>query len=158
MRIRPTMFAIVLALFAAVPALAQTKIADIQSNTFSGLRGLIVPPTLCTDVGNLVDGGILDVEGFGFITLNMAGESKGPGAGDVLAILVPNVAPFDVAYQQLGLVPVSLEMTARFNSGPGYFMAKQRKFEAGFPQYRVFFCNTSQATVQIAFFARKTLN
>ncbi len=157
MRRRVTVILLVLAVCAWLPALAQT-ISDLDSRTFAGVRGLAVPPTPRGDAGKLVDAGVIDVEGFAFLTLNLAAEMKGSGSGEVGAILIPDVPPYDAAFRQLGLVPAAIEISAPITGASAYLMAKQKKVEAGFPRYRVLFYNTSQTTLTVAFFARKTVN
>ncbi len=149
-----------LPLLLPLPAAAQSM-ADIESKDFAGVQGLVVPPIARTDASKLIDAGTLDVTNFAHVTLNLAGEVKGTaeGTGEIGAILIPDVPPFDAAFDQLGLVPASIEIAAQIPArGGAYFMAKQRKYELGFPRYRVLLYNTSGSTVTVALFAKKTLN
>ncbi len=156
---RPRVIVVLLLLgLCALHTAAGQSIADINSPTFAGVRGLSIPPTPRTDAGKLIDAGTLETVGFAYLTLNLAGEVKGEGKGEVGAILVPDLPPYDTAFQQLGLVPISLEISAAVTGASPYLMAKQKKVEVGFPRYRVLFYNTSQTTVTVAFFAHKTVN
>jgi peroxiredoxin len=67
--------------------------------------------------------------------LNLAGEVKDPGpkGGKLGAILVPDVDPFVHAFQQLGLLPVTIEIDVTLKPGAGYFMAEPKRADVGLP-------------------------
>jgi hypothetical protein len=124
-----------------------------------GVRNLQVPPVPRTDVANMVDAGTIDTEGFSHLTVNLAGELKGPAthAGTVTAILMPDLPPFDYAFETLGLLPASLEFSGNASPNGGlYLMAKQATLDVGFPRYRVLLYNTTGSTATVVFFAYRS--
>ena len=149
-----------LLVFAAGAILAGQTIGSVQeSQAMVGVRGLQVPPVARTDVANMIDAGVIDTEGFTHVTLNLAGELKSTSSKDgaVVAVLIPVQPPFDFAFESLGLLPASLEISASVAAHGGlYFMAKQATLEVGFPRYRVLLYNTSGAAANVALFAYRT--
>jgi hypothetical protein len=67
--------------------------------------------------------------------------------------LVPDVDPFVQAFQQLGLLPVTIEIDVTLKPGASYFMAEPKRADIGFPRYRVLFYNETAASVNASFFA-----
>lgn len=125
-----------------------------------GFRGILVPPVEKSDVTKLIDAGTIDADGFTYIVLNLAGESKEtptrPG-GTVGALLVPDVAPFDKVLTHLNVVAVPLEIKASMAAETyPYFWAKQARFDVGFPRYRVLLYNTTGVTATVAVFAYRS--
>jgi hypothetical protein len=144
---------------AASPLLAQTIGRIEGSEAMVGVRSVQVPPIARTDVANMVDAGTVETEGFAHVTVNLAGELKGPAthAGAVTAILIPDIAPFDYAFQTLGLLPASLEFSGKASPGGGlYLMAQQATLDVGFPRYRVLLYNTTGSTATVVFFAYRS--
>ena len=126
----------------------------IDMGQLVGFRGVIVPPVERADTADLVDCGTFDADGYSTLVVNLAGEMKDKPAktGVIGAILIPDVSPFDRAYANLLLLPVPLEITAPVTGqGFPYFMAKQTRFEVGFPRYRLLLYNStgSSATVTV---------
>jgi len=143
----------------SLPLRAQSIGRIDGSELMVGVRGLQVPPVPRTDVANMVDAGTIDTEGFAHLTVNLAGELKGPAThqGSVTAILIPDVAPFDYAFQTLGLLPASLEFSGKASPNGGlYFMAKQATLDVGFPRYRVLLYNTTGSTATVVLFAYRS--
>ena len=140
--------------------LAGQTIGTVQeSQAMVGVRGVSVPPVARTDVANMIDAGIIETEGFTHVTLNLAGELKSTASKDgaIVAVLIPVQPPFDFAFESLGLLPASLEISASVTAHGGlYFMAKQATLEVGFPRYRVLLYNTSGAAANVALFAYRT--
>jgi hypothetical protein len=125
-----------------------------------GFRGILVPPAEKTDVTKLVEAGTIDADGFTYLVLNMAGEMKEtptrPG-GTIGALLVPDVAPFDKVLTHLNVVPIPLEIKAAVTTDAlPYFMAKQARFDVGFPKYRVLLYNTTGVSATVAVFAYRS--
>lgn len=126
----------------------------INMGQLVGYRGVIVPPVERTDTADLVDCGTFDADGYSTLVVNLAGEMKDRPAktGVIGALLIPDVPPFNKAYSNLLLLPVPLEIAAPVTvQGFPYFMAKQSRFEVGFPRYRLLLYNStgSSATVTI---------
>ena len=79
------------------------------------------------------------------------------GALSVAAILIPDIPPFDYAFQSLGLLPASLEFFGKASPGGGlYFMAPQATLDVGFPRYRVLLYNPTGSTATVVFFAYRS--
>ena len=157
---RKTILACALSGLLLSSVVARGQIAPVEgSQAMVGAKGIQVPPVQRTEVGNMIDAGTIDAEGFTHLTVNLAAEMKGPAAhaGVVAAILIPDIAPFDLAYKTLGLLPASLEQAAAVTPQGGiYCMAKQQTLEIGFPRYRVLLYNTSGSAATVAFFAYRS--
>jgi len=156
---KPRWYVLAAALLTASSSLAQSIGRIEGSEAMVGVRGLQVPPVPRSDVANMVDAGTIDTEGFAHLAVNLSGELKGPAThqGTVTAILIPDIAPFDYAFQTLGLLPASLEFSGKAspNGGP-YFMAQQAILDVGFPRYRVLLYNTTGSTATVVFFAYRS--
>jgi hypothetical protein len=98
---------------------------------------------------------VFDCDGYKSLVLNLAGEIKDPvpKAGKLGAILVPDVEPFTQAFQQLGLLPVTIEIEVALKPGSGYYMAEPKRADIGFPRYRVLLFNETGHQVTANFFA-----
>jgi hypothetical protein len=140
----------------------QATLEQIDGSTaLVGIRGVSVATCSRTDVRSLVDAGAFDADGYTGLVLNLAGQMKGAdeAGGDVGAILIPDVAPFDRAYANMGLLPASLEIAVHVSSRTSpYFMAKQQRADVGFPRYRVLLFNETASPVGVSFFAYRTHN
>lgn len=124
-----------------------------------GVREVSVPMSKRVDVRSLLDVGVFSAEGFTGLVLNLAGQLRGADltGGDVGAILIPDLSPFDKAYMNMGLLPASLEISVRVSSHASpYFMAKQLRVEVGFPRYRVLLFNETNSPVSMSFFVYRT--
>lgn len=84
----------------------------------AGLRGIIVPPVEKTDVTKRVDAGTIATDGYACMALS-----------------------------SLNVVAIPLEIKAPAEAEPlPYLMAKLKRFDVGFPRYRVLLCNTTGAS------------
>jgi hypothetical protein len=117
---------------------------------------VVVPPVARTEIANLVVAGTIDTDGYRQVVLNLVGELKSASDAGVLGvILIPDVAPFDKAFLDRGLLPVAMELTAT-SMPDGRFMARQQTFDIGFPRYRVLLFNGSATTATASVFAYRT--
>jgi hypothetical protein len=126
------------------------------SATLLGVKALSVPSVDRSQTSMLVDAGTIDAEGFTTLILNLAGRLSGDAdlrGGSVGAVLIPDIDPFDKAFQTLGLLPESVEISVPIDKASGYFMAKQVKFDVGFPRYRVLLYNSTNQAATVSFFA-----
>lgn len=121
----------------------------------AAIRRVTVPHIPRANTTQLIDAGVFDCDGYKSIVLNLAGEIKDEvdKGGKLGAILVPDVEPFTQAFQQLGLVPVTIEIDVVLKPGSHYFMAEPKRADVGFPRYRVLLYNESGAAVTASFFA-----
>src|SRR5262245_20311480 len=119
------------------------------------IRRVTVPTAPRVQTTQLIDGGVFDCDGYKSIVINLAGEVKDPvpKGGKLGAILVPDVEPFVQAFQQLGLLPVTIEIDVTLKPGAAYYMAEPKRADVGFPRYRVLFYNETGASVNANFFA-----
>lgn len=160
--IRTTVIALAFMMLMLAPtaAMSQESLQAIDgSSALLGVRGVSVPPIKRTETRTLIDLGTIDTDGYERITLNLAGQMLGvdESGGEVGVILIPDIAPFDQAFTGMGLLPASLEITVVANSRPSqYFMAKQQRFDVGFPKYRALAYNASRSPVTISFFVYRT--
>ena len=141
-------------------ALVSNGTEPVAMGDLVGYRGILVPPVERTDVTKLVDAGTIEVDGYTYVVLNLAGEVKEtptrPG-GTVGALLVPDVAPFDKVLTQLNVVAAPLEIKASASTETyPYFWAKQARFDVGFPRYRVLLYNTTGVSATVAVFAYRS--
>jgi hypothetical protein len=134
----------------------QTAIS--QSGALIEKRGIVVHPVDRSQIQSLVDAGTIETEGFSDIVLNMAGMPSATNrkAGVVGAILIPDIPPFDEAFHKWGILPAVIELTAEVKAGETSFIAKQKRFDVGFPRYRILFYNTTDSNMTVAFFAYRT--
>jgi len=121
----------------------------------AAVRRVTVPTAPRAETTQLVDGGVFDCDGYKSLVLNLAGEVKDPvpKAGKIGAILVPDVEPFTQAFQQLGLLPVTIEIEVTLKQGAAYYMAEPKRADIGFPRYHVLFFNETGGTVTASLFA-----
>jgi hypothetical protein len=139
----------------APPSVAQSAGVEYDG-ALAAIRRVTVPTAPRSQTTQLVDGGVFDCDGYKSIVLNLAGEIKDPvpKAGKIGAILVPDVDPFTRAFQQLGLLPVTIEIDVTLKQGAGgYYMAEPKRADIGFPRYHVLFFNETGAAVTANFFA-----
>ena len=146
-------------LAAAFVAVASARAQEISSTAaFTALPMTQVSPVHRSEYTNLVEGGILDTDGWTYLVLNLAGEMKGtvPG-GNIGVILIPDRQLFRRAFQTLGVLPASLEMIVPLAAGtPPYFLARQQRFEIGFPRYRIYYYNETGQGATVNLFAYRT--
>jgi hypothetical protein len=145
---------------ATVPPSAATQAGQIGpidgSSTLVGVKALSVPTVERSQTSMLVDAGTVDTEGYTTLILNLAGRLSGDAGfkgGTVGAILIPDIDPFDKAFQTLGLLPESVEISVPVDRASPYFMARQVKFDVGFPRYRVLVYNSTNQAATVSFFA-----
>ena len=143
-------------LFAMFPLLIHAGYS--QSNALMEKRGIVVSPVDRSELQSLVDAGTIETEGFSDIVLNMAGMPSAANrkAGVVGAILIPDIPPFDEAFHKWGILPAVIELTADVKAGETSFIAKQKRFDVGFPRYRILLYNTTDSNMTVAFFAYRT--
>jgi hypothetical protein len=144
-----------LAISIAPPSIAQSAGVEYDG-ALAAIRRVTVPTAPRTQTTQMVDAGVFDCDGYKSIVLNLAGEIKDPvpKAGKIGAILVPAVDPFTQAFQQLGLLPVTIEIDVTLKQGAGgYYMAEPKRADIGFPRYHVLFYNETGAAVTASFFA-----
>lgn len=153
-RVAAPAWAALLALAIAPPSLAQSAGVEYDGSLVA-IRRIVVPSAPRHQTTQLVDAGVFDCDGYKSLVLNLAGEVKDPvpKGGKLGAILVPDVEPFTQAFQQLGLLPVTIEIEVALKPGAGYYMADPKRADIGFPRYRVLLFNETGHQVTANFFA-----
>lgn len=150
--------AIVLGVSVTIHAAEERAVAVGTSGSLIALRNVGVTPVERDQTNQLIDGGEIDTDGFVRLVINMTGQPEGTVSrpGIVGAVLVPAVAPYDFALRTLSILPAIIEVAFPVETSKAFFMSKQLKFDVGFPRYRVFFYNTTDAAIRVNFFAYRT--
>ena len=128
----------------------------VRLSTLVRRGDLIVAPVHPSDTTRLIDGGLIEAEGFGHVTLSLIGTTKGEvgRSGTVGAFLVPDVETAVEAFHERGDTLFALQVeAAAVSSASPYFASNQPRFQVGFPRYRVFLFNTSDKTVDAELYA-----
>jgi hypothetical protein len=148
---------LVLSFLLAISPSSRAQSAGVEyDGALVAIRRVMVPTAPRSQTTQLIDGGVFDCDGYKTIVLNLAGEIKDAVTkpGKIGAILVPDVDPFTRAFQQLGLLPVTIEIDVTLKQGAGgYYMAEPKRADVGFPRYHVLFYNESGGAVTASFFA-----
>lgn len=156
---QPFILFLLILLVGSVVCSADDKAVTVgTSSSLIALRNIGVTPVDRSQTNLLIDAGEIDTDGFVGLVINMAGQPEGTisRAGIVGAVLVPSIAPYDFAFRTLGILPSIIEVAFPVDAGRTFFMSKQVKVDIGFPRYRVFFYNSSDAAIRLSFFAYRT--
>ncbi|MDH3284736.1 MAG: hypothetical protein OEQ13_08340 [Acidobacteriota bacterium] len=98
----------------------------------------------------LIDGGVIETEGFSHVVLSLSGEIRGEltRAGTIGAILIPDTEESEKYLKTKGvfLFPEEVVTTLQVG-GESVFMAGPRRVVVAFPRYRVLFHNSTDKTV-----------
>jgi hypothetical protein len=80
----------------------------------SSFAGIMVPPVEPTETTRLVSAGTLTTDGYSNVVLSLYGQVKGSvtRAGRVGALLIPREQRIEEAFNELGQVHFSLEVSA----------------------------------------------
>lgn len=119
------------------------------------VRSVLVTPVEPTDTGRLVDGGAVDVSGFSFVTLSLAGNLQGHGERGIVGVmLVPEVGDVMAVLRNFGVVQFPLRNEATVPpSLNGAFNSESVTFRLAFPRYRVLLYNSSPKTAEATVYA-----
>lgn len=138
---------------------AVTIDGPVKHARFSALRDIVVPPINPKDSVRLIQGGIVESDGFTNMVLGLQGQTKGQvfRAGTVGVFLVPEEEAIIKVYEEKGLMPFSTEVSVPSVSGASpYFSSSSTKTPIAFPRYRSYFYNTSDKTVTVNLYAYLT--
>ena len=129
---------------------------------FQAFQRVPVPPVSRADVTQLIDGGVVETDGFSTLRLSLGGEFKEgmPTNGVIGALLVPDMEPFTYLLQSEGellfAIEVSLDLSS-FRRGDGaIFVSPTQEAKIAFPAYRVYFFNETGSGAEVGLFAYKT--
>ena len=118
-----------------------------------------MPPVEPKEIGRLIDGGILTMDGFTSAVLSLNGQAKGKilRSGTVGAILIPEEETVIRAFEEEGLAQFPLEVSASLSTGASRsFASTPVRLTVAFPRYRVRLYNTSDKSVTVGLFAYLT--
>lgn len=137
------------------------NVADAQETRASGIvafENVSVSGADRNDVSKLTDAGVVSTEGSSAIVVNVVGEMRGRAdkEGAVGVLLLPDVAPLGDAFRTKRVLLAALEVSARVSAGESnYFMARQQRFDVGFPRYRLLLYNSTGAAVTASVFVNR---
>lgn len=130
-----------------------------KHSKFTALRDVVVSPVNPKETVRLIQGGIVEADGFTDMVLGLQGQIKGEvfRQGRVGVFLLPDEPSIVSAFEEKGFMPFSTEVAAPgVATGSPYFASAQNRVPIGFPRYRTYFYNTSDKTVTVNFYAYLT--
>jgi len=131
----------------------------VRHSTLQRVKEVLVPPVEPKEIGRLIDGGILTMDGFTSAVLSLNGQAKGKilRSGTVGAILIPEEETVIRAFEEEGLAQFPLEVSASLSTGASRsFASTPVRLTVAFPRYRVRLYNTSDKSVTVGLFAYLT--
>ena len=132
----------------------------VRHGALVSVKEIQVPPVDPKETGRLIDGGIVQTDGFTSVVLSLTGQTQGKvvrSGGAIGAILTPEEESIVAAFEEDGQVQFPLEVAATLTSLPlRSFASNQARFTIGFPRYRVRLYNTTEKTATINLFAYLT--
>lgn len=131
----------------------------VKQSKYCALRDVVVPPINPKDTVRLIQGGIVESDGFAGMVVGLQGQTKGEvyRSGTVGVILLPDEEAIVKVYEEKGQTPFAFELTAAGVSGASpYFASSANRVQVGFPRYRSYFYNTSDKTVTVNLYAYLT--
>lgn len=131
----------------------------VKSAKLAALRDITVPPVNPKDTVRLIQGGIVESDGFAAMVLGIQGQIKGEvyRAGTVGVFLLPDEESIVRAFEEKGLMHFATEVNAAGVSGTSsWFASSSNRHPVAFPRYRTYFYNTSDKTVTANLFAYLT--
>jgi hypothetical protein len=131
----------------------------VKQAKLAALREVVVPPVNPKDTVRLIQGGIVESDGFAVMVLSLQGQVKGEvfRAGTAGVFLLPDEEPIVHAFEEKGLMQFATEVNAAGVSGAApYFASTSSRTQVAFPRYRSYFYNTSDKTVTVNLYAYLT--
>lgn len=125
--------------------------APVPHSSFHRLQEIVVPPIEPARTGQLIDGGLVTVDGFTGAVLSLRGQIQGRTgrSGAVGAILIPEEEEIVRVFEEEGQAQFPLEVSATLASGTSRsFASAPTQVMTAFPRYRVRLYNTSDRTVK----------
>ncbi len=131
----------------------RVRVEGPVQQTDLGVRRATVGPTGGRAPGELVPAGTLSADGYGWVTLSLAGDVRGRGAGGTVgAVLVPDIDVAARAFDE-GRLLLPLELEAPVEAAGGWVAASGERVALAFPRYRVYLFNTSERAVDARLYA-----
>jgi len=131
----------------------------VSHGRFAPLRDVTVPPVNPKETVRLIQGGILESDGFTSMVLGLQGQIKGEvyRPGTVGVFLLPDEESIVKVFEEKGLMQFVSEVNAPGVSAVSpYFTSTTSRIQVAFPRYRTYFYNTSDKTVTVNLFAYLT--
>lgn len=128
-------------------------------NALVAFETVTVPPVGRGETSELIDAGILDVEGYREVVLSIGGELKKGSAlgGSIGAILIPQKASFEFVRHQERHYPFAMEVAAKIEpKAAPIFVGEQVVARVAFPRYRVLLYNSTDRTATVSLFAYRS--
>ena len=131
----------------------------VKQAKLAALREVVVPPVSPKDTVRLIQGGIVESDGFAVMVLSLQGQVKGEvyRSGAAGVFLLPDEEPIVHAFEEKGLMQFATEISASGVSGAApYFASPSTRTQVAFPRYRSYFYNSSDKTVTVNLYAYLT--
>ena len=131
----------------------------VKQAKLAALRDVVVPPVNPKETTRLIQGGVVESDGFTAMVLGLQGQIKGEvfRPGTVGVFLLPDEPSIVSAFEEKGLMQFSTEVNAPgVSAASAYFASTATRVPIGFPRYRTYFYNTSDKTVTVNLYAYLT--
>jgi hypothetical protein len=136
--------------------LATPEALAAESSWFVSFEGAYVAQNVKrSDVTQLVEVGTIQTDGFSELVFSFGGEFKEriPQGGTIGAILLPDEELVDYLLRAEGQFVFPLEVTFSVNGlSTHLFVSKQQTAKIGFPAYRVYLYNETDAGANVSLF------
>jgi hypothetical protein len=116
----------------------------------------LVSPAALADTTSYTEAGVLDAEGFGAVSLGIAGVVQGRlmAPAPIGVVLLPDEPELVAAFRTHGVAPFALRVDAVATpSESGIFHSPTVRVELAFPRYRVLFYNATPRTSEVTLYA-----
>ena len=131
----------------------------VKMAKMTAIRDVTVSPVNPKDTVRLIQGGIVNSDGFTSMVLGIQGQIKGEvyRPGTVGVFLLPDEESIVRAFEEKGLMQFAIEVNAAGVAGTSsWFASNSDRHPIAFPRYRTYFYNTSDKTVTANLFAYLT--
>ena len=131
----------------------------VSHGRFVPMRDVTVSPVNPKETVRLIQGGILESDGFTNMVLGLQGQIKGEvyRPGTVGVFLLPDEESIIKVFEEKGLMQFATEINAPgVSAASPYFTSTTSRIQVAFPRYRTYFYNTSDKTVTVNLFAYLT--
>ncbi len=138
---------------------AVTVEGPVKQAKMAALRDVVVSPVNPKETVRLIQGGIVETDGFTAMVLGLQGQIKGEifRSGTVGVFLLPDEEAIVHAFEEKGLMQFAVEVNvAGVSAASPYFASTANRVPIGFPRYRSYFYNTSDKTVTVNLYAYLT--